>query len=399
MKPNLENFPDKSTIVISCAPHISPYLKAELASLNFSTDSEAATSISLTGSFDDCIKLNLQLFTASHVFFLIDQFKCSTLEELYEGIKKIAWENLIEEEGYFSVHSITNSLAVTNTMFLNVKVKDAIADRFMEKLNCRPYSGSDKDRTVIFVFWKDGEALVYLDTTGESLTKHGYRKLSAKAPLQESLAAAMLLSTRWDRKSTIVNPMCGGGTLAIEAALIAIKKPPGLIRKNFGFRHYKFFDENEFKLLEKEVADKAADKISFTIIATDNDEHTLNAARRNAELAGVSHLIEFSNCNFENTPVPEEKGIVIFNPPYGERLGSVTELEETYKGIGSFLKKNCSGYFGYVLTGNMELANHIGLKPKSKKTFFNGTLECKLLEYEMYLGTKKQPRESIAPVE
>ncbi len=399
MKPNLENFPDQSTIVISCAPHISPYLKAELAALDFSIDSEAATSISLTGSFDDCIKLNLQLFTASHVFFLIDQFKCATLDELYEGIKKIAWETLIEEEGYFSVHSITNSLAVTNTMFLNVKVKDAIADRFMEKLNCRPYSGSDKDRTVIFVFWKDGEALVYLDTTGESLTKHGYRKLSAKAPLQESLAAAMLLSTRWDRKSTIVNPMCGGGTLAIEAALIAIKKPPGLIRKNFGFRHYKFFDEKEFKLLENEVADKAADKISFTIIATDNDEHTLNAARRNAELAGVSHLIEFSNCNFENTPVPEEKGIVIFNPPYGERLGSVSELEETYKAIGSFLKKNCSGYFGYVLTGNMELAKHIGLKPKSKKTFFNGTLECKLLEYEMYLGTKKQPRENIAPVE
>jgi putative N6-adenine-specific DNA methylase len=272
-----------------------------------------------------------------------------------------------------------------------MKIKDAIADRFMEKTEKRPDSGPEKFRAVIFLHWKDNEASLYLDTSGESLTKHGYRKIAMKAPLQESLAAAMILSTRWDKQSPFINPMCGSGTLAIEAALIAINKVPGLIRENFGFMHVKGFEEKNFEVLKKELTDviKPLTQNEIQIIATDNDRRALNSAKENAKFAGVDHLIQFVQCEFEETTVPEGKGIILFNPPYGERLGATDELKQLYSSIGNFLKHKAAGYFGYLLTANMELAKTIGLKPKSKKNFLNGTLECKLLEFEMFEGSRK----------
>ena len=217
---------EQRTIVISCAPFIAPYLKKEVERLGYMPENETWTTVQVKGNFRDAMKLNLCLRSANHVFLLIEKFTASSLSQLYDEVKKIAWEELLFESGYFSIHSVAEHPDVKNFMFLNMKIKDAIADRFMEKLGKRPDSGSEKNRAVVFLHWKNNEASIYLDTSGESLTKHGYRKIAMKAPLQESLGAAMILSTRWDRKSAFINPMCGSGTLAIEAALMAINKPP-----------------------------------------------------------------------------------------------------------------------------------------------------------------------------
>lgn len=383
-------FTENRTILVSASPHITTYVKRELASLGFETSGEGFTTVETRGTFHDAIRLNLHLRTANHVYLLIESFVAASIHELYQKTLAIEWEKILPADGYFSVHNVTNHEEAGNSMYLNLKVKDAIADRFMSSLQIRPDSGSQKERAVIFIFWKDNEAMIYLDTSGEPLTKHGYRKISMKAPLQESLAAAMIMATRWDASSTFVNPMCGSGTLAIEAALMACRKPPGLIRTNFGFMHVKGYDPSVFDALIKTAGHAVLESIACKIIASDNSLDALNAARSNAALAGVDHLIQFIRSDFESTPMPEEPGVVIFNPPYGERLGSSEHLELTYTSIGDFMKKKCPGYWGYIFTANPELAKKIGLKPKRKIDFYNGQLKCKLLEFELYSGSRKR---------
>lgn len=382
-------FQSRSVIVVSCSPHITPYLKKELSDAGYPIHGESFTTIETEGTFDDAVKLNLTLRTANHVFLLIKKFTARTVQKLYDEIRNIEWEEIIPVDGYFSIHTVADHPEVTNFMFLNMKIKDAVADRFMENTKQRPDSGPEKIRSVLFLHWKNNEASVYLDTSSESLTKHGYRKIAMKAPLQEALASAMILSTGWDKQSPFVNPMCGSGTLAIEAALMAINKPPGLIRKNYGFMHVAGFDKIKFNQLISEFESKVDPAIRTTIIASDRDRRALNAAKENAARAGVEKLIRFVECDFDETPIPEGKGIIMFNPPYGERLGATEELKQLYSSIGNFLKHKTPGYHGYLFTATGELAKCIGLKPKSKKPFLNGSLECKMYEFEMFSGTRK----------
>jgi putative N6-adenine-specific DNA methylase len=206
----------------------------------------------------------------------------------------------------------------------------------------------------------------------------------------ESLAAATLLATKWDRRSAFINPMCGSGTVAIEAALLATNRKPGLLRFNYAFMHLVGYTEemynSEFKKLEQQVTDVPGLKIT----ATDISEDAVNISRVNAGIAGVEEYIEFGVCDFEETVIPEnESGVVYFNPEYGDRLGVEAELEITYKRLGDFLKKKCKGYFGYIFTGNLELAKKIGLKPNRRIEFYTSKIDCRLFEYELYSGTKR----------
>ena len=182
--------------------------------------------------------------------------------------------------------------------------------------------------------------------------------------------------------------MCGSGTLAIEAALIALKRAPGLLRSNFGLKHVMGFDSEAWSTLRKEVHVQSKKDLPFRIIATDIDKKAVEAAKKNAQTAGVDQIIEFHVCDFNDTPIPEEKGIVILNPEYGHRLGKQHKLEETYKGIGDFFKNKCAGFTGYVFTGNMALAKKVGLRTSRRLIFFNAKIECRLLEYHMYVGSK-----------
>jgi len=382
-------FSTPSRIIITCNKRLSPYLEMEVKELGFTPERTFPTGVEMGGTINDCIKLNLNLRCASQVLYLISEFAANSVDDVYNGLLKIEWEKIIAGDGYFSVTSNVDHPSITNTLFANVKVKDAIADRMRNETESRPNSGPELDKTVVHLFWRNEMAAIFLDTSGSTLAKHGYRKIPGKAPMLEALASATILATNWDRRSPFVNPMCGSSTLAIEAALIATNRRPGLFRINYAFMHILGFDkavyEKERKILEEQILEIEG----LRIIASDISEDAINISKINAGAAGIEKNINFEVCDFEETGFPENGGGVVFlNPEYGERLGEVKELQETYARIGDFLKKKCKGYTGYIFTGNLDLAKKIGLKARRRIEFFTSKIDCRLLEYELYAGTK-----------
>jgi len=383
-------FNTKSKIIITCNKRLSAYLKQEVEDLGFTIKRFFSTGVELEGTVNDCIPLNLNLRCASQVLYSVASFEARNPGELYNRLMEIEWENLIAFDGYFSVTSNVNNEYITTPLFANVKVKDAVVDRIKDKKGIRPNSGPEWNKTVLHLYWQESQADIFLDTSGETLSKHGYRKIPGKAPMLEALATSTILASGWDQQSAFVNPMCGSGTLAIEAALLATNKRPGLFRMNYAFMHILGYDEQVFFTERRKLKDISKKEIDFKIIASDISTDAVSISQNNAKTAGVDHLITFQVCDFAETEVPEEPGVVFFNPEYGERLGVHSKLEATYKRVGDFLKTNCKGYRGYVFTGNPELAKKVGLKAARKIEFFNGKLDCRLMEYELYDGSKRE---------
>ena len=385
-------FTAQSRIIVTCSNRLSPYLLKEINGLGYKEVRVFKTGVELYGSMQDCIRLNMNLHCASQVLFSVIEFEASNATDLYNQLLKVEWETVIPANGYFSISSNVSNDTITNNLFANVKVKDAIADRFREKTGSRPDSGPELNSVVIHLYWKEDLAEVFIDTSGDTLSKHGYRKIPGKAPMLESLAAATILATKWDMKSYFINPMCGSGTVAIEAALLATHRKPGLYRSNYSFMHVLGYEEKMYDEVLHDIEKNVQDVAGLKIIATDISEDAINISKINAGIAGVEEMIEFAVCDFELTNVPENNaGIVYFNPEYGDRLGEEVELEGTYKSVGDFLKKKCKGYTGYIFTGNLELAKKIGLKPSRRIEFYTSKIDCRLLEYELYAGTKRVP--------
>jgi putative N6-adenine-specific DNA methylase len=389
----MQVFHTESKIIITCNKRLSPYLQQEIEGLGFKPVRVFQTGVELLGTVNDCIALNLNLRCASQVIYLLKSFTAADPKELYDGLLDIEWENLIDFSGYFSVTSNVNNEHILTPLFANVKVKDAIVDRIKSKKGIRPDSGPEQNKAVVHLYWQDDKAEIFLDTSGETLAKHSYRKIPGKAPMLEALAASTIMATDWDKNSTFINPMCGSGTLAIEAALLATDKCPGFFRMNYGFMHLMGYQEEVFFTERRKLKDKARKTLNFKIIATDLSADAVDIAQKNAKTAGVDHLIDFSVCDFAETEVPGQPGVIMFNPEYGERLGTHTKLEATYKRIGDFMKKECLGYRGYIFTGNPDLAKKIGLRANRRIEFYNGKLDCRLLEYDLYEGSKREPKE------
>ncbi len=420
----------KSTILVTCPKGVAPYLQTEITSLGFPVRAQLDTAIQTEGSLEDTMLLNLHLRTAQRVLYLLETIPVSTPGTLYGHLYDFPWETLIAASGkaaYFCVTSIVDNPLITDSRFVNVKVKDAIVDRIRDKCGLRPDSGPDKDKAVIHVYWKNDQASVYLDTSGERLALRGYRKIPMLAPMQETLAAAVIAASGWKGEGAFINPMCGSGTLAIEAAMIALDRAPGLLRNNYGFMFISGFPEALWQEMRKKARDKSKKRLPVKIIATDIDQEAILAARHNALTAGVDHLIEFHTCSYEKTLLPEDGGVIILNPPYGERMGTIinknqygskseyspgrkiiirkatnrteksnhivsgaqVRLETLYQGIGDFFKKTDGGYRGYIFTGNMEMIKKVGLRTKQRIILYNGDIECRLLEYELYQGSRK----------
>jgi putative N6-adenine-specific DNA methylase len=385
-------------VTITCHKRLAPYLEQEVKDLGFTPDEVFVTGVRLSATINDCIKLNLNLRCASQVLYSLKQFDAVNADDIYRNLVNYPWENVLPEGGYFSVTSNVMNDTINNNMFANLRVKDAIVDRLRDKRGTRPDTGAELTGAVVHLFWKNESAEVFIDTSGDSLARHGYRKIPGRAPMLEALAAASIMATRWDRKSPFVNPMCGSGTVAIEAALIATNTRPGLFRLNYAFMHIEGYDEqvylDEMQQLDKQIIEVPG----LRIIATDYSDIAIANARKNAIAAGVADLIEFSMCDFRDTNVPEGgRGVMFMNPEYGERLGNEQELEETYTQIGDFMKKKCGGYWGYIFTGNLELAKKIGLKAKRRIEFYTSTIDCRMMEFELYEGSRRMVREEVQP--
>lgn len=375
-------------LTVTCHKRLAPYLEQEIKDLGYTVEEAFITGVRLRGTLEDCIRLNLNLRCASQVLYSLDHFHAAGPDDIYNNLLELAWEDLLPEGGYFSVTSNVLNDTINNNMYANLRVKDAIVDRLRSVRGVRPETGAELSGAVVHLFWKGTEAEIFLDTSGDSLARHGYRKIPGRAPMLEGLAAATILATRWDGTGPFINPMCGSGTLAIEAALIATDARPGLFRLNYAFMHLKDYNAALYLDERAKLETQIKEIPGLRILATDYSEQAISNARKNAKAAGVDDIIEFALCDFADTEVPEGSGVMMINPEYGERLGDVQELEHTYSRIGDFMKQKCKGYYGYVFTGNMELAKKIGLKAKRRIEFYNSTIDCRLLEYELYAGSK-----------
>ena len=382
----------KAHIFVICAPEISNILHEEIKALGFTNTTEHRLGVQLFGTLADTMYLNLHLRTANKVLWQVSKFYAANPDQLYNKAKAIPWEDEIDIDGYFNIDSYVKNDTITDSRFANLKLKDAIVDRFMESSNKRPNTGPEKDFIRIYMHWVETDCILYYDTSGGVIAKHGYRKIPGKAPMLESLAAATILASKWDKKSNFVNPMCGSGTLAIEAALLATNTAPGLFRDDFGFMHLASFDKLKWEEMN-EIAQNNIKSCEAKIYASDLSEEAIQNAKTNAENARMHNYINFEVLDFRKIDIPAEPGIIILNPEYGERLGEVDNLIGTYKEIGDLFKQKCQGYTGYIFTGNRELSKNIGLRTKRKIPFYNGSIECRLLEYELYTGSRKTKQE------
>lgn len=380
-------------VLITVARGLGPYAAAEVRALGYDVIEETPTTVALTCAPSDVMRLNLMLRSAHRVLVRVHQVSnMADADDLYKAIRALPWETFINPDGYLSVTSTVENDSIRNPLFVNVKVKDAIVDRFRELKGRRPDSGSEVARgVVVHIYWKGMDCSIYIDTSGEALSKRNYRKMPFKAPMIETLAASIVLQTGWGHAgNAFVNPMCGSGTLAIEAALIALNRPAGQLRETFGFMHLKGFDAAPWRAMRDE-ARRASNKTlppGARIIATDIAPEAIEAARQNARTAGVEQLIEFKVTAFEDTEVPQGGGVVVMNPEYGQRMGDIEGLAGVYKLMGDFMKQRCAGYTGYIFTGNLELAKKVGLRASRRIQMYNGPIECRLLKYELYAGAR-----------
>jgi 23S rRNA G2445 N2-methylase RlmL len=374
----------KTTIMITTPRGLERCLQDEVTALGFPVTWAGVSGVKTEGTFHDAMKLNLHLRTGHRVLFLLKSFACRNADELYRGVVGILWETIIPADGYLSVVSNVENESITDTRFASLKCKDAIVDRINRHKGRRPDAGPEQTGAVVNLYWHNNKAEVYLDTSGEPLSKRGYRKIPLSAPMQETLAAGVVETTGWNGEGSFVNPMCGSVTLAIEAALIGANRAAGLVRPSFGFMHTLLFDKAVWARLRTE-ASSMQHPLNGKIIATDVSPEAIAAAQQNAKTAGVENLIEFKICDFAETPITQGTGVVVLNPEYGMRMGDETELIDTYRKIGSFFKHKCQGYKGFVFTGTTALAGKIGLKSRRRIIFRSGKVECRLYEYDLYV--------------
>lgn len=374
----------KSRILVTCPMGIPPVLAGEIRALGLPVLEERTAGVMTEGTLEDCMRLNLWIRTGQRVHWLLDEFQARDADELYRRASDFPWEQFIREDGYITIASSVRNPTIRDNRFANLRCKDAICDRMRNKFGRRPDSGSEPRGVSIFIFWHEDRCALYFDTSGEPMARRGYRRIPLQAPMQETLAAAVVMTAGWTGQGNFVNPMCGSGTLAIEAALIALGRAPGLLRTDFAFTHLKTFDRRRWEAMRKEASERERPAAGVRIVATDISGQAVAAARKNAAAAGVERMIEFAVCDFAETGVPPGGGIVVLNPEYGERMGEAQALIPVYRRIGDFLKKSCKGCRGYVFTGNKKLFNKVSLKPSRQWTFYNGSIECRLLEFEIF---------------
>ncbi|MEW5774531.1 MAG: class I SAM-dependent RNA methyltransferase [Thermodesulfobacteriota bacterium] len=387
----------ESALLVSCPKGLAPWVAQEMREMGYEA-AEMEAGVRSTGALADCLRLNLRLRCGHRVHYRLKRFGAMHPDMVYREVNALPWEEIFAPDGYFSVHSAVEHPSIRDTRFPNLRVKDAVADRFAAKAGRRPDSGPDQGRGVtLFLYWRGPKAELHLDTSGIPLPRRGYRLHPHSAPMQETLAAAVLRAAGWDPATHLVNPMCGSGTLAIEAALMARNIAPGLLREDFAFRWLREFDPAAWEDLRRQARQEILPRARGRIIATDHDPAALEAARANARQAGVEADIEFALCDFRDTPVPDGPGAVLVNPEYGQRLGDAAELGGVYQGLGDFLKRSCAGYRAGVFTAAPDLAKRIGLRPERKVPFRSAKLACMLLLYSLWEGPRRRDASAPAP--
>ena len=361
-------------------------LAQELTQLGANNIQIGRRMVAFTGNQEMMYRANFQLRTAIRILKPIAHFKARSAEDMYDEVRKIDWSQYIEHGKTFSVDSVVYSEEFRNSRFVTYKVKDAIVDQFREATGTRPNISVSNPDIRLNIHIAEDQATLSLDSSGESLHRRGYRQESVEAPLNEVLAAGMILMSGWKADTDFIDPMCGSGTLLIEAALIARNINPGVFRKAFAFEKWPDFNQELFDTIYND--DSQERDFAHHIYGYDVDMKAVNTARLNVKAAGLSQTITVEQQDFKDFKKPAEKSINMTNPPYGERI-STPDLLGTYKMIGERLKHEFGGNEAWILSYREECFEQIGLKPSIKIPLYNGSLECEFRKYALFDGKMK----------
>lgn len=365
-------------------------MATELLRLGAKNVEQHNRAVSFEGDKGFMYKANLCLRTALRVLVPFETFQVSDEKSLYDAMQQIDWEKYMDVTDTLAIDTVLNSDKFTHSQYISQKAKDAIVDQFRAKHGERPSVDLDRPTMRINMHIFNDTCTLAFDSSGESLHKRGYRDKTNLAPINEVLAAGLVLLSGWDKRTNFIDPMCGSGTIVVEAALIANNIPPGYFREEFGFqRWHKFmaFDEELWNLIFDSAVNKITDH-QQTIIGGELSSNVAKKAKENVKLAKVDDLVTIRNCDMKDFEVPPGRGVVIINPPYGERMVK-DNIDELYKMMGDTFKQKFNGYDCWILSSNMDALKNVGLRPSRKITLYNGQLECKFMKYEMYQGTKK----------
>ncbi len=368
---------------------LEPVLAKELTGLGANDVQIGRRMVSFTGDKELMYRANFQLHTAIRILMPICHFKALSADDVYEEVKKIDWTSYMSVDKTFAVDSVVFSEEFRHSKFVSYKVKDAIVDQFREKTGKRPNISVANPDIRLNMHIAEDRCTLSLDSSGESLHRRGYRQESVEAPLNEVLAAGMILMTGWEGETDFIDPMCGSGTLPIEAALIACNMAPGLFRKEFAFEKWADFDKDLFDRIYND--DSQEREFKHHIYGYDIDIKAVNTARLNVKAAGLTNMITINEGDFKDFTQPENKSIIVTNPPYGERI-STPDLLGTYKMIGERFKHQFMNNDAWVLSYREECFDQIGLKPSIKIPLYNGSLECEFRKYQIFDGKLKDFR-------
>ena len=368
---------------------LEPVLAKELTQLGANDVKIGRRMVSFTGNKELMYRANFQLHTAIRILKPIRHFKAKCADDVYEEIKKIDWTAYLDDDKTFAVDSVVFSEEFRHSKFVSYKVKDAIVDQFREKTGKRPNISVANPDLRLNIHIAEDDCTLSLDSSGESLHRRGYRQESVEAPLNEVLAAGMILLSGWKGDTDFIDPMCGSGTILIEAALIAKNMAPGLFRKEYAFEKWPDFDADLFDEIYNDESQER--EFQHHIYGYDVDVKAVNTALLNVKAAGLSNDITVRQQDFKDFTQPSHKSIIITNPPYGERI-STPDLLGTYKMIGERLKHEFKGNDAWVLSYREECFEQIGLKPSIKIPLYNGSLECEFRRYQMFDGKLKDFR-------
>ena len=376
-------------LIVKTFMGLEPVLAKELTQLGANNVQIGRRMVSFTGNKEMMYRANFQLHTAIRILKPIRHFKAKSADDVYEEIKKIDWTQFLEPEKTFAVDSVVFSEEFRHSKFVSYKVKDAIVDFFREKTGKRPNISIANPDIRLHIHIAEDQCTLCLDSSGESLHRRGYRQENVEAPLNEVLAAGMILLSGWQGDTDFIDPMCGSGTLLIEAALIAKNMAPGLFRKEYAFEKWPDFDADLFDEIYNDESQER--EFNHHIYGYDIDIKAVNTARLNVKAAGLTSIISIEQQDFKDFTQPQNKSIMITNPPYGERI-STPDLLGTYRMIGERLKHQFKGNDAWILSYREECFEQIGLKPSIKIPLYNGSLECEFRRYQMFDGKLKDFR-------
>ena len=385
-----KNTDDKLIITLKTFYGLEEVLADELEELGFPVTAKLNRAIQTEGTWQDVYFLNLHLRCAISVLVQVAQFTIREEDDLYKKALRVKWPDYFDVSKSIAVRGAVFSDFFKHSQFPFLVVKDAIADAFRKEVGERPDVNLKTPQVVIDLYINKNQVTLSLNSSGMPLFQRGYRQSAGEAPLNEVVAAGLIRLSGWDKKSPFIDPFCGSGTLIIEAALMAAGIPALAERQHFAFKNFRHFDADIWERIQQE-AQKRITSLPCLIKGSDVSEEMILKTRRNLRGLPIGRFVETVVCSFDEVNAPDEKGVVVTNPPYGERLSA--NVEELYAGIGNWMKHEMAGYSCWVISSSEQGFKSIGLKPDRKLRLFNGDIECSFRKFSVYEGSKKRKDE------